>query len=57
MIITKCEGEGQGTCKRCSDNGKWNVNWMCFLFKIPGLDGNYCIDCVKEIVNDEIEIQ
>ena len=23
--------------------------WMCFLYKIDGLDGCYCSDCVKEI--------
>lgn len=49
MKITKCSGEGQGSCKRCTDNGKWNVNWMCFLYEIEGLDGCYCSDCVKEI--------
>ena len=29
---SKCSGEGQGSCKRCSDNGKWNRQWMCFLY-------------------------
>ena len=49
MKITKGEGEGQGTCKRCADNGKWNRNWMCFLYKIEGYDGCYCSDCVREL--------
>lgn len=49
MEVTKCKGEGQGSCKRCTDNGKWNVSWMCFLYKIDGLDGCYCSDCVKAI--------
>jgi hypothetical protein len=49
MKITKCTGEGQGSCKRCSDNGKWNRSWMVFLYKIEGLEGCYCSDCVKEI--------
>ena len=49
MKITKCTGEGQGSCKRCSDNGKWNRSWMCFLYKIEGYEGCYCYDCVKEI--------
>ena len=49
MKITKCTGEGQGSCKRCSDNGKWNITWMCFLYKIEGYEGCYCRDCVKEI--------
>ena len=46
--ITQCQGEGQGTCKRCNDKGIWNVNWMCFLYKIEGLEGCYCRECVKE---------
>ena len=49
MKITKCKGEGQGSCKRCSDKGKWNRTWMCFLYKIEGYEGCYCSDCVKEI--------
>lgn len=52
MKITKCSGEGQGSCKRCADNGKWNRQWMCFLFKIEGLDGCYCSDCIKKISNE-----
>lgn len=47
--ITRCTGEGQGSCKRCSDNGKWNRNWMSMLYKIEGLDGCYCSDCIKEL--------
>lgn len=23
MKVTQCTGEGMGSCKRCSDNGKW----------------------------------
>ena len=38
MKVTKCVGEGQGSCKRCSDNGKWNRNWMCFLYEIEGYE-------------------
>lgn len=49
MKVTKCKGEGQGSCKRCSDKGKWNRMWMCFLYKIEGYEGCYCADCVKEI--------
>ena len=52
LKITQCKGEGQGSCKRCSDNGKWNRNWMCFLYKIEGLDGCYCSECVKKIMED-----
>ena len=51
--ITHCKGEGQGSCKRCSDNGIWNSNWMCFLYKIEGYEGCYCPDCVKKIMDGE----
>lgn len=49
LKITKCTGEGQGSCKRCSDNGMWNRNWMSFLYNIEGYEGCYCEYCVKEI--------
>ena len=52
MKITRCEGEGLGSCKRCEDKGKWNRSWMCFLFKIEGLEGCYCKNCVEEIKNE-----
>lgn len=48
--ITQCKAEGQGSCKMCSDNDKWNINWMCFLYEIEGYDGCYCSDCVEKIV-------
>lgn len=47
--ITRCTGEGQGICKRCFDNGKWNRMWMGFLCKIEGYEGCYCGNCVKEL--------
>ena len=50
--VTQCKGEGQGSCKRCVDNGKWNRSWMCFLYKIDGYDGCYCSNCVKEIAKE-----
>ena len=49
MKITPCSGEGQGSCKRCNDLGKWNRIWMCFMYEIEGLEGCYCSDCVKSI--------
>lgn len=49
LNVTRCKGEGLGSCKRCTDNGKWNRNWMCFLYHIEGYKGCYCSDCVKEI--------
>lgn len=47
--VTRCKGEGQGSCRRCTNNGKWNHSWMCFLYKIEGFDGCYCSNCVSEI--------
>lgn len=55
MKVTKCTGEGQGSCKRCSDKGKWNRIWCCFLYKIEGLEGCYCSDCVKEIIGGDTQ--
>ena len=49
IIAKKCEGEGAGSCKRCRDNGKWNSIWMCFLYKIEGMKGCYCSDCIVAI--------
>lgn len=49
LKITQCKGEGFGSCKMCKDNGKWNMNWMCFLYDVAGYDGHYCWDCVKKI--------
>lgn len=49
MKITQCKEEGQGSCKRCSDRGKWNRAWMSFLYRIEGYEGCYCRDCVREI--------
>lgn len=54
MKVTNCTGEGQGSCKRCSDNGKWNRTWMCFLYKIEGYEGCYCETCVNEIQSKAI---
>lgn len=55
MKVTQCTGEGQGSCKRCSDKGKWNRIWCCFLYKIEGLEGCYCSDCVKEIIGGDTQ--
>lgn len=49
MEVTQCSGEGHGSCRRCTNKGKWNMTWMVFLNRIKGLNGCYCGDCVKEI--------
>lgn len=53
MVYEQCKSEGQGSCKRCLDNGIWNSAWMCFLYKIKGMEGCYCINCVREIEREE----
>lgn len=55
MKVTQCKGEGQGSCKRCTDNGKWNRSWMCLLYEIEGHEGCYCRKCVKEMQEEEAE--
>ena len=53
LKITKCKGEGLGSCKRCNDYGVWNRHWMCFLYEIEGYEGCYCSYCVEEIMEGE----
>ena len=52
MKVTRCKGEGHGSCKRCTDNGKRKITWMFFLFRIEGYEGCYCHECVKEIAKE-----
>lgn len=49
MKITQAQGNGQGQCALCKKRGKWNVQWMCFLYKIEGKDGVYCKHCADEL--------
>jgi hypothetical protein len=49
MKITKAQGYGQGQCALCKKRGRWNVQWMCFLYKVEGKDGVYCKNCVDEM--------
>lgn len=53
MKVTQCIGNGQGECKRCSDNGKWNRVWTSMLYKIEGLEGCYCGKCVNDIKQEK----
>lgn len=54
LKVTQCEGEGQGSCKMCEDNGNRNRAWMCFLYKIEGYEGCYCSECVEKIRRDMV---
>lgn len=48
MKIIKAQGEGQGQCALCKKRGKWNIQWMDFLYKVEGKEGVYCKNCVDE---------
>ena len=49
MKVVKAKGEGQGSCFLCSKRGKWNRQWMSFLYEIEGQPGVYCKKCVDEL--------
>lgn len=49
MEIKKCKGEGQGICTGCENKGKWNRVWTSMLYKVEGMEGTYCSDCLEEI--------
>lgn len=57
MKVTRCAGEGQGSCKRCTDKGKWNRSWMRFLYEIEGRPGCYCRECVAEIAAEDAKAE
>lgn len=52
--ITKCTGEGLGTCKRCYETKGYNRIWMTMLWKIEGdgLNGYYCSSCKNKIFDE-----
>jgi len=54
MEITQAQGNGQGQCALCKKRGKWNVQWMCFLYKVEGKEGVYCKDCVNELKMQDV---
>lgn len=53
MKVVRCQGEGQGSCRRCTENGIWNSAWMTFLYKIEGIESVFCSKCVKEIQEEK----
>lgn len=52
MKVMRAKGEGQGSCRRCTERDTWNRTWMCFLWKIEGYDGVYCHTCTNEIIKE-----
>lgn len=53
MKITQAQGNGQGQCARCKKKGKWNVQWMTFLYKVEGKEGVYCKECIDQMKWEE----
>lgn len=53
MKITRANGWGQGQCVLCAERGRWNRQWMTFLYEIEGKDGLYCENCVKAMKKRE----
>lgn len=51
--MEQCKGEGQGSCKRCEEKGKWNRMWMCFLYTVKGHEGCYCYECAKKLESEQ----
>ena len=43
MKVIRCKGEGQGSCRKCTESGIWNRTWMDFLYKINGMDGFFVL--------------
>ena len=54
MKITQAQGNGQGQCALCKKRGKWNVQWMCFLYRVEGKEGVYCKACADELAIEGI---
>ena len=50
--VYRCTGNGQGSCQRCEDNGKWNRSWMVMLYQLTPDDAApcYCRDCIREVL-------
>lgn len=52
LEITRCQGEGMGTCKGC---GTWT--WMALLFDVEGFPGCYCSGCVHDLITKQVTEQ
>ena len=53
MKYIQAEGNGQGQCTRCKEEGRWSQSWMCFLYKVEGKKGCYCFDCITQMIKEE----
>lgn len=50
--VYNCQGYGQCSCRRCTDNGKWSRSWTPDFYKLTPDDDEpcYCRDCIKEVL-------
>ena len=55
MNYVRLEGNGQCSCKRCEEKRGWNRHWTCMCYKIEGLEGVYCGECLTELKEEENE--
>lgn len=49
--IKRGTGNGQSSCYGCEQKGKWNRNWITFLYEYDG--ELWCEDCLIEKLNKE----
>ncbi len=51
-------GNGQGECYQCKKEGKFALDWMCFLYEteVDNFKHLYCYNCCKKIEEGEIKI-
>ena len=49
MAIIKAKGDGQAQCELCKKRGKWNIQWVCFLYKVDNKEGVYCKSCAEKL--------
>ena len=55
MKIIRAEGNGQSSCYKCKQEGRWSLNWTRFLYRIEKDNYNhlYCWKCANKI-NEEV---
>ena len=54
MKITRCSGNGLGSCTGCDNKGHWNRVWNTLLFEVEGYPGRYCSNCLREILDTNV---
>lgn len=54
--VTRCQGNGQGVCRRCKALRRPCIYWTTWLYKSGGFEGALCYNCVLELKQSE-EVQ